>query len=556
MPPQHISVPGRLEAPGIQAEISARFSRSSWLVAAAAGAAMAAWALLGLLSSRVQLTFTDPGHVYAERRIIGIAFLMVALMLLALANATPASRLRWMALSFVILTAGSVLFGDLFQQRITGFSLNTGLYGALLTRAFLIALLAVGFLFPQLPFLSARRATVITGGFLALATTVSAMAHTLPPLATVDALPPEPAAGFMSGLTPLYWSLSISLIVLATAVAVVAARRSRTWGLGAWIGLAATLNAGLMLHFALRPSMFGISTEVTTSNMLTLALVLVIILGIMRDLRSIAGRIAIDRDARAEQVRRLEDFSRLRADFTIMVAHELAQPLLAIQRHAELLDTATLDPEERASVHAIAAEAAALSTLIGDVHASARAETDDFTVVPETADLSRMLERAASYAKTLAGNHPIRLELRTQGEVWADPDRIDQVLRNLLGNAARYTERGSPLTLRILPLTRSYVRIEVEDEGSGIEPDALMRVFRKFGRGETTEPGLGLGLYLSQRILRSSGSDLHYRRGEGGGSCFWFELPRVAGNTADIPCADRRSPSLADAARRIAQPAT
>ena len=110
----------------------------------------------------------------------------------------------------------------------------------------------------------------------------------------------------------------------------------------------------------------------------------------------------------------------------------------------------------------------------------------------------------------------------------ADPERIEQVLRNLLSNAAKYSPEGTPIELRVSG-KEGRVRVEIADQGWGIHPDDVPRIFEKFGRGRYRKghherPGVGLGLYLSQRIVRGHGSELTVQTGPGVGSVFGFEL--------------------------------
>jgi signal transduction histidine kinase len=100
----------------------------------------------------------------------------------------------------------------------------------------------------------------------------------------------------------------------------------------------------------------------------------------------------------------------------------------------------------------------------------------------------------------------------------------------LLSNAAKYSPEGSPIELRVVG-KKGRVRLEVADRGPGIHPDDVARIFEKFGRGRDREgrktPGVGLGLYLSRRIVRGHGSELTVRTRHGGGSVFGFELAVV-----------------------------
>jgi signal transduction histidine kinase len=165
------------------------------------------------------------------------------------------------------------------------------------------------------------------------------------------------------------------------------------------------------------------------------------------------------------------------------------------------------------------------------VRSAAEIERDDFKVRPRSVPLTTLLTEANAYAQTLPGNHPIKLvfggKLDEDEQVRADPERVGQVLRNLLSNAAKYSSAGAPIELRAMR-AREHVRLEVADQGCGIHPDDLSRIFEKFGRARDQEgckvAGVGLGLYLSRRIIHSHGSELVVCSTPGEGSVFGFEL--------------------------------
>ena len=158
-------------------------------------------------------------------------------------------------------------------------------------------------------------------------------------------------------------------------------------------------------------------------------------------------------------------------------------------------------------------------------------EREGFEIEARRLPLEGLLADAEVYASTLPGHHPIEVMVRgdlgTGVCVLADPERIGQVLRNLLSNAAKYSPEGTPIELRVIG-KEGRVRIEVADHGQGIHPDDVPRIFEKFGRGRDRErhkmPGVGLGLYLSRRIVRGHGSELTLQTRVGEGSVFGFEL--------------------------------
>jgi signal transduction histidine kinase len=233
--------------------------------------------------------------------------------------------------------------------------------------------------------------------------------------------------------------------------------------------------------------------------------------------------------AAQEQARRLEELACLKADFTAMIAHELGAPVAAIRALASLLSRPQGDSLEQAAlVTAIGAEANVLATLVEDVRAASQVERDDFTIRPRPIPVASILADAVAFAGTLAAEHPLTTEAQTIACVLADSERIGQVLRNLVGNAAKHTPPGTLITLRALP-AEDRVRLEVADEGPGIAAEDLRRIFHKFERGRdatgNSVPGVGLGLYLSRRIIRAHGSELTVSSEPGAGAVFGFTLP-------------------------------
>lgn len=293
--------------------------------------------------------------------------------------------------------------------------------------------------------------------------------------------------------------------------------------------VAMVLLTGSQLHNIFWPSIY--SPVLATADLLRLAFTAAVVAGAIVELRRIAAERAALLAIEQEHSRHLTELARLRADFTAMVAHELGSPVAAIRNLAVLSASGKLDAEEQSQALAtIQAETAVLTNLVADVRAASSVERDDFRVDVRPVPVRALLHDAAAFARTLSGHHPLSLSIQADEVVLADPERVGQVLRNLLTNVAKYTPDGTPVELRARAVS-GRVRVEVTDHGPGIHPEDLARIFEKFGRGRDAVggrvSGVGLGLYLSRRIMHAHGSDLEAQSTPGSGSVFAFELEVV-----------------------------
>jgi PAS domain S-box-containing protein len=229
-----------------------------------------------------------------------------------------------------------------------------------------------------------------------------------------------------------------------------------------------------------------------------------------------------------ETARRAEELARLKADLSSLIAHELGNPLGAIGAMIELLDRDDLTEDQRSQLlSSMRGETRLLQRLVEDIRAAASMERGDFSVGLEPVNVDDLLRDVGLSCHSLLADHDFRMEPAPHIRVLADQERISQVLRNLLSNAAKYTPQGTCVRLRAVPLD-GRVRIEVEDSGPGISPEDLEHIFTKFGRGRDTSgrriPGMGLGLFLSRQIIERHGGNLVAISEPGTGTTFSFEL--------------------------------
>jgi PAS domain S-box-containing protein len=229
-----------------------------------------------------------------------------------------------------------------------------------------------------------------------------------------------------------------------------------------------------------------------------------------------------------EYNRQLRALTDMRADLTAMVAHELRAPVAALRMMTFLLEDGELSPQYEAQMFAaFKGEIEQLDRLVNDIAAVTVAEREDFSVQLHPVSLSMLLGGAEALALQVLADHQLTVLPAPEVLVWCDPERISQVLRNLLQNAAKHTPVGTSVELRAHRHGQQ-VRIEVADNGPGIAAEYVDLIFEKFARGPSAAAhqtsGVGLGLYVSRQILRSHGSDLTVDSTPGKGSIFAFDL--------------------------------
>ena len=247
---------------------------------------------------------------------------------------------------------------------------------------------------------------------------------------------------------------------------------------------------------------------------------------------------------------RLLELDRLKDEFLAMVSHELRTPLTSIRAFAEILnDTDEMAPEQRQHfLQIIVRESERLSRLIEEILDMARLESGRMTLSPQPCDLAQLSRQAMEAVTQLFEQRRIQLDIQlpdTPCPVIADPDRLQQVLINLLDNASKFAEDGSPrVSLHLSHRKRSF-RVCVEDNGAGIVPDEREKVFEKFhqiesrqksaGEGSKRPRGTGLGLPISRGIINQLGGRLWVDEPEHlSGACLVLELPQAPDDDQDV----------------------
>ena len=258
--------------------------------------------------------------------------------------------------------------------------------------------------------------------------------------------------------------------------------------------------------------------------------------GLPRHHRAPAGRARADARARAREggaARVWRPSARSKDEFVTTLSHELRTPLNAIFGWVHLLRSGALDEAARShALEVIERNTRTQTRMVEDLLDMSRIMTGNFRIEPRPVDLEAVIGAAVDAVRPALDAKGVHLATHldaTAGPVAGDPDRLQQVVWNLLTNAIKFTPRGGRVEVR-LERHGSQVQVEVSDTGRGIAADFLPHVFERFTQAEAsssrTQPGLGIGLALVRHLVELHGGTVGVSSdGDGQGATFTVRLP-------------------------------
>jgi PAS domain S-box-containing protein len=243
--------------------------------------------------------------------------------------------------------------------------------------------------------------------------------------------------------------------------------------------------------------------------------------------RGIVGAVLVIRDITA-----LQELDRKKDEFLSVASHELRTPLTTIKGYTQLLAQTVndLQPDERATyLNAVLGEIERMMGLISELLDVSRIETNRLQIHAQAIEWLPFIEGRVSAFRV---QHPARLihfdVNAAETTVVADPDRMRQVVDNLLSNALKYSPEGSDIDVVVASID-GYVATSVSDYGIGIPRDEIPQLFERFHRARNVSSryygGLGLGLYIARAIVEAHGGEITVESEEGSGSTFTLRLP-------------------------------
>ena len=221
-----------------------------------------------------------------------------------------------------------------------------------------------------------------------------------------------------------------------------------------------------------------------------------------------------------------EELDRLKSAFLANMSHEIRTPLNAIVGFSSLL-TETEDMKDRKQYMAIVQEnTELLLQLISDILDLSKMESGAFEFVKSDTDVNLLCSEIirSLRMKVPAGVELVFEECLPGCHVWADKNRLNQVISNFINNALKFTFSGS-ITLGYYRQTDGYLRFYVRDTGMGIPRNKIKTVFDRFVKLNSFVHGTGLGLSICKSLVEQMGGTIGVESEEGEGSCFWFTYP-------------------------------
>lgn len=234
---------------------------------------------------------------------------------------------------------------------------------------------------------------------------------------------------------------------------------------------------------------------------------------------------------RNKQQEEIEKLSNKREEFINIASHELKTPLTSLNASLQIISRLLESGAEQADVKKFIEKSASnvlkLQNLVSTLLDSNKITQGSLMLEMSWFRLMDLVESCSEHVQQ-EGKHQIQIKGDPELQVLADKDRIDQVLTNLINNAVRYAPSSDRIVIEFVNEGQN-TRVSVQDFGPGIAAEKISDLFKRYYQGAATGncTGLGLGLYIAERIIKQHHGQIGVQTEEGSGSTFWFTLPNA-----------------------------
>ena len=236
-----------------------------------------------------------------------------------------------------------------------------------------------------------------------------------------------------------------------------------------------------------------------------------------------------------KMVDEVREAQRMRQTFVAMISHDLRTPLTAVGGYLELVSIGAMgEAPEKIKKGAATAEknVGRLIRLVSDLLDLEKMEAGKMQMSPKIIYVESVVEKSVDAIEEFANSHGVKLKhSETDAEVFADPDRLIQVIVNLASNAIKFSPQGASVEINTIE-SNEFVEVQVVDHGRGVPAAYREIIFEKYKQVKTEDGtkkgGTGLGLPICKMIIEQLGGSIGVNSEDGVGSTFWFKLPKVA----------------------------
>jgi len=242
------------------------------------------------------------------------------------------------------------------------------------------------------------------------------------------------------------------------------------------------------------------------------------------------NRLTIEQEKEIQIVRELDERKK---EFISIASHELKTPITVIKAYTQMLRLLKTEYSEKVGklVEKLEAQTNKLSLLAYQLMDVSKLEHGSLQYDMTRVDLNSFLNETVSMLSSVHSHNKIDLRLGRKCIAMADPLRLEQVFTNLIGNASKYSAKGSVIKIdTTISDEGDLVVIKVSDSGMGMSDDGVAKIFEKFYRMDevaVTHPGLGMGLYITSKIVSDHGGKIWVESVQNVGSNFFFTMPLI-----------------------------
>ena len=235
--------------------------------------------------------------------------------------------------------------------------------------------------------------------------------------------------------------------------------------------------------------------------------------------------------ATSTDIQQIKELDQQKDHFISVASHELKTPITSIKGYVQILESIYKESEDaflKKSLTAVDKQIVKLTNLISDLLDLSKLKLGNLHLVKESFKMNELIEEVVEEMRLVKRDYTIEVNLQKDAPVFADRERISQVLVNFLTNAIKYSPKNKLIEVRSF-IDENYFTVVVKDRGIGINKQSQEKIFERFyrveGTNEKTYPGFGIGLFICSEIIQRHNAKIGVESVPGEGSEFYFSLP-------------------------------